>query len=268
MTLPHPTQDRRPGQSEDWFALAMPIAEELERAAGRGTVTSTQIIAEAARSRGLTPRALGKQVLGAQFITRTYPALLQGRLVAGGYSQVEYLAKIHQLDPRRADRLAGPVLAGDVSMAQMRNAYNEVVAATGGPTSNAAKVKQRGSAFEAACEHAIRQNGEVFGLVGAANLVPNKRLLGTVLDYAVVEGAHIKTAIEVKVGGLASAKSHASSIAGQVSLIARKVDLVFVLVPCSSEDLAQALAECFQAWGIDGAHVAMVDENPPFELVY
>lgn len=267
VTLRPPTQERRPNQSEDWFALAMPIVEELQRAAAGGTVTSTQIIADAARSRGLTPRALSKQVLGAQFVMNTYPALVQGRQVIGGYSQVEYLAKIHQLDPRRADRLAGPVLAGEVSMAQMRNAFAEVVAATGGPSSNAAKAKQRGMAFEAACEHAIRQNGEIFGLVGGASLVPRQRLLDTTLDFAVVEGGRIKTAIEVKVGGLASARTGAFNLAASASLITRKVDVAYVLVPRSSEDLAEALVASFQAWGVDRARVAMVDEVPPFALI-
>jgi len=252
----------------DWLSLIRPISEEMEAARASGTMTPTQVIANAARQRGLTPRALGKQVLAARFLEETYPMhLMPGERIAGGYSQVEYLAKIHQLDPERANRLVGPVLAGEVSMAQMRTAYEEVVAATGGPNSNSARTKQRGLAFEAACEQAIRSNPERFGLEPGAVLVSRYRVLDTTLDYAVVVGGHPVSAIEVRIGGLAAPRREAFSVTSRLALLARKIPSVVVLVPASSQDLADALEACIRGWGVEGVRVATVEETEPYALV-
>ncbi len=232
-------------------------------------MTPTQVIATAARQRGLTPRALGKQLLAAKFLLDTYPSHLpRGERLAGGYSQVEYLAKIHQLDQARADRLVGPVLAGDVSMAQMRAAYEEVVAATGGPTSNSAKTKQRGLAFESACEQAIRRNPELFGLHSGTVLVSRYRFLDTTLDYAVLLDGRPVCAVEVRIGGLASPRREAFGMTATLALVARKIDAVFVLVPASSQDLAEALNECIRAWTVSGVQIATVEEAEPHGLAF
>ena len=188
------------------------------------STTPTQVIANAARLRGLTPRAVGKQILAAKFLRETYPGRIGSGQVRGGYSQIEYLAKIHQLDPARADRLVGPVLSAEVSMAQMRAAYDEVVASIGGPTSSTAKAKQRGLAFESACEAAIKANGEFFQLTSGASLVADYRLVDTVLDFAVLRDGFLVSAVEVRIGGLASAKREASALTARLALLASRVE--------------------------------------------
>ncbi len=260
-----PTPDR-PSEADDWFSLAIPLIKELDDPQRMATTTPTQVIANAARLRGLTPRAVGKQILAAKFLLETYPARLGSGPILGGYSQVEYLAKIHQLDAARADRLVGPVLAAEVSMTQMRAAYDEVVASTGGPTSSAAKTKQRGLAFAAACEAAIRANGEFFQLADGATLVENYRLVDNVLDFAVLRGDSVVSAIEVRIGGLASVKREASTLTARLALMARRAEHVYLLVPSDSEDLVEAVQESLWSWGIERVHVATVDESPPYAV--
>jgi hypothetical protein len=262
-----PTSER-PSEADDWFSLAIPLIEELDDPQRMATTTPTQVIANAARLRGLTPRAVGKQILAAKFLRVTYPERVASGPILGGYSQVEYLAKIRQLDPARADRLVGPVLSAEVSMAQMRAAYNEVVTSTGGPTSSAAKAKQRGVAFESACEAAIRANGAFFHLAEGSALVADYRLLDTVLDFAVLRDGRPISAIEVRIGGLASAKREASTLTARLALLAGRVEHVYVLVPAASEDLAEAVQESLRAWGVERANVATVDERPPNTLKY
>ena len=237
----------RPTEADDWFTLAVPLLEELADPERMATTTQTQVIANAARLRGLTPRAVGKQILAAKFLRETYPGRIGSGLVRGGYSQVEYLEKIHRLDPARADRLVGPVLSAEVSMAQMRAAYDEVVASIGGPTSSTAKAKQRGLAFESACEAAIKANGEFFQLTGGASLVADYRLVDTVLDFAVLRDGRVASAIEVRIGGLASAKREASALTARIALLSRRAEHVYVLVPAASEDLAEAVQESLRA---------------------
>lgn len=258
----------RPTEADDWFSLAVPLVEQLADSQLMASTTPTQVIAHAARLRGLTPRAVGKQILAAQFLRQNYPERLVASPILGGYSQVEYLAKIHQLDPARADRLVGPVLSAEVSMAQMRAAYDEVVASTGGPTSSAAKAKQRSVAFESACEAAIKANGEFFQLTGGASLVADYRLVDTVLDFAVVRDGRLISALEVRIGGLASAKREASALTARIALLSRRAEHVYVLVPAASEDLAEAVQESLRAWGVERAYVATVDESPPNALRY
>jgi len=255
-----------PNDAEDWFTLAVPLVEELGDALRMTSTTPTQVIANAARLRGLTPRAVGKQILAAKFLRETYPGRIGSGQVRGGYSQVEYLAKIHQLDPARADQLVESVLSAGVSMAQMRDAYDEVVASTGGPTSSAAKTKQRGLAFERACEAAIRSNGEFFQFAGGATLVENYRLVDTVLDFAVLRDGRIVSAIEVRIGGLASAKREASALTARLALLARRVEHVYLLAPLASGDLAEALQESLRSWGVERVQVATVEERAPYAL--
>jgi hypothetical protein len=260
-----PTPERA-SEADDWFSLAIPLIEELDDPQRMARTTQTQVISNAARQRGLTPRAIGKQILAAKFLRETYPERIGSGQVRGGYSQVEYLAKIHQLDPVRADRLVELVLSAEISMAQMRNAYDEMVARTGGPTSSAAKAKQRGLAFERACEAAIRANGELFHMVDRATLVTNYRLLDTVLDFAVLREGLLLSAIEVRIGGLASAQREASTLTARLALLASRAEYAYVLVPSASEDLAEALEESLRSWGVERAYVATVDEQPPNAL--
>lgn len=260
-----PTPER-PREAEDWFNLAIPLIEQLDDSQRMATTTPTQVIANAARLRGLTPRAIGKQILAAKFLRETYPVRISSGQVRGGYSQVEYLAKIHQLDPARADRLVDAVVSADVSMAQMRSAYEEVVASTGGPTSSTAKTKQRGFAFEGACEAAIWANCEFFQLRDRASLVSNYRLVDTVLDFAVLHDGRIVSAIEVRIGGLASAKREATALTARLALLSRRVEHTYLLVPSVSEDLAEAVQESLRSWGVERVRLATVDERPPYAL--
>lgn len=254
-------------EAEDWFSLAIPLIKELDDPQRMATKTPTQVIANAARLRGLTPRAIGKQILAAKFLRETYPGLLGSGPMRGGYSQVEYLAKIHQFDPALADRLVGLILSAEISMAQMRVAYDEVVAHTGGPTSNAAKTKQRGLAFEAACELAIRAQGEFFQLTDRATLVQNYRLVDAALDFAVLRNGRVISAIEVRIGGLVAARRDASTLTARLALFATRVEHVYLLVPEESEELADAMTISLRDWGVDRVHVARVTEQPPHRIV-
>lgn len=249
--------------AEDWFRLALPLVKTLQDPSNMGASTPTQIIANAARVRGLTPRALGKQIQAAKFLLQTYPDVLKFTAVQGGYSQVQYLAKIHQVSVSRADALVRSVLGAEVSMARMRSAYDEVVTSEGGPRSSSAKTKRRGIAFEAACEHAIRVNGEFFNLIDGAVLLAGHRFLDVALDYAVLRDGRVISAIEVRIGGLASAKREAFALLAKLALLASKVERVYLLVPAPSEELLAALGEGIRAWGIERVHVATVDERAP-----
>lgn len=253
-------------ESDSWFQLVLPLVEDLQDPESMGGRTPTQVIADAASLRGVQSRTLGKQVLAARFLLETYPALLKTERMSGGYSQVEYLAKVYKIDPSRADRIVKQVFADEISMAQMRTLYNEVVASGREPISNAAIVRKRAMEFEKNCLQVIKHNKALFRISVKASVERDHRIVDMRPDFVVIDRGDVIAAFEARIGGLSSAKRDALVLTARLALLTRRVENVYLLVPTGAEELIDAMNQSIRGWGVERLTVVEVEEHPPYKV--
>jgi hypothetical protein len=245
-----------------WFECNAPLLEIARRPVDVGFATAGELLAHVARQRALNIRALTKQLEAVRFLQTTYPQLVASGRVAGGYSQTEYLKKIHELSPERADQLAARVVNGEISMATMRDEYNSALEASGRPGSTGAMARHRAVAFEHACRKVIEDRIEEFSGQSEAKLTPSYKLDGHTIDYAVHDDRLIYSAIECSSGGMRSTPREAFGMVSTLAMLKRKAQHVWLLLPESAAPFADAVLEMNAEWGLADVNVGLVSEGP------
>jgi hypothetical protein len=247
---------------ERWFDMARQVIPLLDNPAASGFKTAAELLSALAAGRKQTHRGLGKQVEAARFVLQTYPDLVNDFGVEGGHSQIEFLSKIHKIDPREADRLAPRVLAGGMTMDQMRAAYAECVDKTrsGGPAS-AVAARMRAFDFERTCVALMRRHPEVFGARSADEIKEGCRIGRFSLDGAVVRDGRVLVGMESRVGGTLMSPRDALPLLARFALLLHRLDTVWLLVPQWAERFAEAVRDEAREWDVTGIRVALVNEG-------
>lgn len=247
---------------DSWFDLARRVIPLLDNPAASGFQTAAELLSALAAKRKQTPRGLGKQVDAARFVLETYPHLVEDFGVEGGHSQIEFLSKIHKIDPREADRLAPRVLAGGMTMDQMRAAYAECLDKTrsGGPAS-AVAARKRAFDFERVCVELMRRNPNVFGAEGADEIKEGYRIGRFSLDGAVVRSGRVLVGMESRVGGTLMSPRDALPLLARFALLRHRLDTMWLLVPNWADRFAEAVRDEAREWDVTGIRVALVEEN-------
>lgn len=247
---------------DGWYALTLKILPLLEDPLTSGFKTVNELLSALAAARKLTPRALMKQVDAARFVQKTYPDLVRDLGVEGGHSQIEFLEKIHKIDPSEANQLAPGVIRGDVSMAQIRQRYAEAVEKAGPANSSPAlAARRRGIEFENTCYEVVLANLETFGARDASQVVREFQQDNYSLDIAIMGADGVVCGIECKVAGVASARRDAMPILAKLALYRYQVDTMWLLVPEWATHLAEAVQDEAQHWGVDGIRVGTISED-------
>lgn len=245
-----------------WFDVARRVIPLLDDPASSGFQTVAELLSALAAKRKQTPRGLGKQVDAARFVLKEYPDLVESQGVEGGHSQIEFLAKIHKIDPSEAHRMAPRVLAGAMTMGQMRIAYEEGVEKTrsGGPAS-AVAARKRAFDFERTCVQLMRRNPEIFGANGVDEIKEGARIGRFSLDGAVVRDGRVLVGMESRVGGTLMSPRDALPLLARFALLRHRLDTVWLLVPQWADRFAEAVRDEAREWDVTGIRVALVDEG-------
>lgn len=254
--------------SKPWFANNVPLVEALKDPVAAGYRSAAELVMEASKARGIGRQALLKQLNATEFLLKTYPSLVKQEEVVGGYSQVEFLQKIHELDPGQADRLALDVIRGNASMQRMRAEYETVKARAtkAGSVTNSMAVRERVLRFERICADLLVQNIQKFGGDDAEHVRQPFALDGLRLDFAVLDKEHrLLAAVECRSGWSQRGQREAVQIVACLALALRKVSTTWLFVPEDSRILANAVLRAARLWGIAGLHVGVVcdeSDNP------
>ena len=251
--------------SKLWFANNVPLIEALKDPVAAGYSSTAELVMDASKKRGIGRQALLKQINATEFLLKTYPSLVNKEEVVGGYSQVEFLQKIHELDPGKADRLALDVIRGNASMQRMRDEYEAVkaLATKTGSVTNSMAVRDRVLRFERICADLLVQNKHKFGGDRAERVRQPFSLDGLRLDFVILDKEHNPlAAVECRSGWSQRGQRDAVQIVASLALALRKVSTVWLLVPEDSRILANAVLRAARLWGIAGLHVGVVcDES-------
>lgn len=254
-----------------WFENNVPLVRALEDPVAAGYQSAAELVMEASKARGIGRQALLKQLNATEFLLKKYPSLVEREEVVGGYSQVEFLQKIHELDPGRADLLALDVIRGNASMRRMRDEYEgaKTLAAKTGSVTNSMAVRDRVVSFERNCAVLVEQNIYKFG-GDTAELVRRPFALDDLqLDFAVLDKAHKPlTAFECRSGWTQRGRRDAVRIVANLALALRKIPTTWLLVPEDSRILADSVMRVARLWTVEGLHVGVVcdeGDNPKIE---
>jgi hypothetical protein len=252
-----------PNNSHDsWFECNVPLLRATGRPEEHGFATAGDLLAHVARERELTVRALTKQIEAVRFLLVTYPQHVESAPVSGGYSQIEYLRKIHEVWPYHANQLAWEAINGRISMARMRKEFANALEVTGHPGSTGAMARRRVLAFEQACRQVIEDRFELFSNRPDATLTNGFKLHGHTIDYAIHDKQVIYSAVECSSGGMRSTGREAFGMVSTLAMLKRRAQQVWLLLPEAAAPRADAVIEMTLEWGVTDENVGLVAESP------
>jgi hypothetical protein len=229
------------------------------------------LLSALAAKRKQTPRGLAKQVDAARFALETYPEMVSDWGVRGGHSQIEFLEKIHKMDPAEAHLLAPKVLGGQMTMRQIREAYALCLEKTesAGPAS-AVAARRRAIEFDKTCITLMYRHAELFGASFPDDIRVGYRIGRIGLDAAVVKGGVVIAGMESRVGGVSTASRDAMPLLSRFALLRYRVETMWLLVPKWAQHFAEAVRDEAEEWKVPGVRIALVDESssePRLEVI-
>lgn len=249
-----------------WFECNTPLLEAIQQPTTYGFSTAGELLAAVARERNLSPRALTKQLEAVRFLRSVYPELVASGQVQGGYSQTEYLQKIHGVSAKRADELASRVVNGEISMATMRQEFDHAISSRGHGGSTGAMARRRVIEFEHACRTLLETRIEDFSGGKPATVSDRFDLNGQMLDYAVIDGGRVLCAVECRIGGMRNTQREAFDLVAKLAMYTRKAETSCLLLPESAKALSDMVREVLSRWRVDRVFVGIVTEGSVHDL--
>ncbi len=244
-----------------WYECNIPLLLALQRPVDFGSATAGELVSIVARLRGLNPRALTKQLDAVRFLQANYAELVASGHVSGGYSQTEYLQKIHKIAPERAATLAPRVVRGEIAMSSMRAEFNAAMLNKGGSGSSGTMARHRVVTFEIACRRVIEEYIGLFSSSRPATLSDRLVMNGYAVDYAVHDGDRVFTAVQCRIGGMRSTTREAFDLVAMLAMLTRRADTSCLLVPEAAAPLADAVLSVSSEWKIERVTVGLVTEG-------
>lgn len=250
-----------------WYTNVLPVLEATENPSDYGFASAGELLNDIARRRKVNRPTLQKQLLGARFLQNTYPVLIATEGVRGGYSQVEYLEKIHALSPALADEIAPSVISGALRMPQIKQIFQDIKEKSGRPTRAVDHARSRALDFERTCLDLVAQMPERFGVQSNSRTVAGYSLNGIGVDIGVITDGKLSTVIECKVGSARSLHVEALYLCGLMRLVRDVVPNTWLLIPESARAMGEEVRACCQRWGFEGLRIGLVREGEELSIV-
>lgn len=250
--------------SQGWYHDALQLLEALERPDSYGFKTRGEMLLAIAAARGIATRGLQRMLDAAIFLKSTYPDLVE-KPVFGGFSVVNFLEKLHRLDPDWGYQLAPDVIRGQLSTSIVKRAYEEALARTRDLAPAAAVrsiAKTRSIAFGRLCLELVATDPARFcgSKAAGATVVKNFADVAIQVDAAIFVNGKQHTAVESKVFGVSPSPKELVSVLGHVGLLLRRFKQVWLLVPQSADAQAAELMRLAKIYELEGFMIGVVDE--------